>query len=488
MSIKKISTGIKGLDQILKGGFIPNDSYLVRGKAGTGKTTMGLNFLVEGSLNSESTLFITLSEPKNKIKRNAELRGLEIQNLHFLDLSPSSDFIKNNEEYNIFLSEEVEKAPILNKISASIDKYQPQRVFIDGLIQLRFLSTDNYNFRKSVQSLIQLMNENQITSLIASELGSESDDDLQFICDGVINLISEVEERKLHVSKIRGSDFIKGYHTYNLNRKNLIVYPNFKSHLHLMETKKLDFSQISSGVSEIDQLLHGGLERGTNTLITGPTGVGKTSLALSFIKEAAERDERTVLFTFEENIDILLQRSESINIPIAHMLEKDQLKIYSSTQISDNPEIFSYQIKEEVENNKTDIVMIDSISSFLALHSSSRWDKTALIKTLNNIRMYLQQNNITVIMINEISNITGDIKISDSKSSFLADNVILLRYLELDGSLRRAIGVIKKRLSSFEIKLRDFQISSEGLIVGRPLDNLRGILSGTPEKLNVGGD
>jgi circadian clock protein KaiC len=486
MLTKKVSTGIKGLDQVLYGGFISQDSYLVRGQAGTGKTTMGLNFLVEGVQKGESALFITLSEPETKIKRNAKLRGLAIDKLNFLDMSPSSDFIKNNEDYNIFLAEEVEKAPILNKISASIEKYKPQRIFIDGLIQLRFLSTDNYNFRKSVQSLIQLMNENQITSLIASELGSESDDDLQFICDGVINLISEVEERKLHISKIRGSDFIKGYHIYSLNRDNLTVYPNFKSVLNQDEIKKSDFSQLSSGVAEIDQLLHGGLERGTNTLITGPTGVGKTSLALTFVKEAAERGERSVLFTFEENKDILLERTKSINIPISDMLKQDQLKIYSGPQISDNPEIFSYQIKEEIEKHHTDLVMIDSISSFLALYNSKNWDRTNLIKTLNNIKKYLQQQNITIIMVNEISNITGDISISDSKSSFLADNVILLRYLELDGSLRRAIGVIKKRLSSFEIKLRDFQISSEGLKVGHPLENLRGILSGTPEKLNVG--
>ena len=276
----RISTGIIGLDSILEGGLIPGDSYLLRGGAGSGKTTLGLHFLCADLSADSSRLFISLSEPGSKIVRNAEKRNFPIQKIEFLDLSPSSQFVEE-EDYSVFTSAEVEEQPLLEEISKKLKAMEPERIFIDGLTQLRFLSPDDYRFRKNIQSLIKLMSDMKTTPMLVSEVGSRPDDDLQFISDGIINLKTRANERKISIAKIRGSDFVKGLHTYILDEKGMEVYPRLNPDFSPVKDVQADREAISSGVPEIDKLLHGGLERGTSTIITGPTGSGKTSLGLT---------------------------------------------------------------------------------------------------------------------------------------------------------------------------------------------------------------
>ena len=480
---KRISTGIKGLDKILQGGLIPGDSYLIRGEAGSGKTTLGLHFLCAG-LESDrqvdnSRLFVSLSEPEAKIVRNAEARNFPVQEIEFLDLSPSSRFVEE-EDYNVFPSSEVEQQPLLEKIIDKIKNMQPQRIFIDGLTQLRYLSSDDYRFRKNIQSLINLMAEIEATPMLVSEVGSRPDDDLQFISDGIINLQSRGSERKISIAKIRGSGFKKGSHTYILGAEGMQVYPVLNPGFSTSTANTSDNKAISSGVPEIDKLLHGGIERGTSTIITGPTGSGKTSLGLTFMKEAAGRGERSVVYLLEESKEILKHRSKAINIPIEEMIANNNLELFSVNRGELTPEIFVHQIKQEVEENNTKLLMLDSITAFNSFFRDENWSTDDLIKILDTIRKFLVNNNVTILMTNEIPNITGDFQVTNEQISCLADNIILLRYLELKGGMRKAIGVLKKRLSGFETKLREFKISQYGLEVGDPLENLSGILSGNP--------
>jgi len=237
----------------------------------------------------------------------------------------------------------------------------------------------------------------------------------------------------------------------------------------------------TSGIPEIDRMLHGGIERGTSTIITGPTGSGKTSLGLTFMKEAAGRGERSVVYLLEESSEILKQRSKSINIPIEKMIENKNLELVTVNRGELSPEIFVHKVKKEVEGNGAKLVMLDSITAFNSLFLDANWSKNDLMKVLDSMRKILFNNNATFLMTNEIPNITGDFKVTDDQISYLADNIIILRYIELSGGMRKAIGVLKKRLSSFENKLREFDITKYGLEVGSPMENLSGILSGSPE-------
>lgn len=483
---EKISTGLAGLDEILDGGLIPGDSYLVRGEAGSGKTTLGLHFLsADLKANHRSRLFISLSESKEKIIRNAEKRNFPIDKIEIFDLSPSSQFVEEK-DYNIFPSSEVEQQPLLEAITKKIKTTKPERIFIDGLTQLRFLSSDDYRFRKNIQSLINLLAEIKTTPLLVSEVGSRPDDDLQFISDGIINLKSLEKERKISISKMRGSNFTKGLHTYILDKEGMKIFPRLDPDFSLLAEKKRDNTTISSGTPAIDRLLHGGIERGTNTIITGPTGSGKTSLGLTFMKEAAGRGERSVIYLLEESVEILKQRSRSINIPIDEMINNKNLEIFLVHRQDMTPEIFIHQIKKEVEENNTKLVMLDSVTAFYSYFLDGNWNNNDLIETLDILRKFLFSKNVTTLMTNEISNITGDFRITDNRLSYLADNIIFLRYIELSGGMHKAIGVLKKRLSSFETKLREFEITSYGLEVGEPMENLRGILSGNPEFISQG--
>ncbi|SDM01768.1 ATPase domain-containing protein [Halarsenatibacter silvermanii] len=476
----RISTGINGLDSILEGGLIPGDAYLLRGGAGSGKTTLGLHFLCADLSTDSSRLFISLSEPRPKIVRNAEKRDFPIQKIEFLDLSPSSQFVEK-EDYSVFPSAEVEEQPLLEEISKKIKAMKPERIFIDGLTQLRFLSPDDYRFRKNIQSLIKLMADMETTPMLVSEVGSRPDDDLQFISDGIISLKTRGDERKISIAKIRGSDFVRGLHTYILNEKGMKVYPRLNPDFSPDKDMAADRETISSGVPEIDKLLHGGIERGTNTIITGPTGSGKTSLGLTFMKEAAGRGERSVIYLLEESKEILKQRSKSINIPIEEMVKNNNLELFSVNSGEISPELFVHRVKKEVEENDTKLVMLDSITAFNSHFKDENWRKNDLIKVLDSMRKFLFNNNVTILMTNEIPNITGDFQVTDDQISYLADNVIILRYIELSGGMQKAIGVLKKRLSSFETKLREFEITEYGLEVGEPMENLSGILSGNPE-------
>jgi circadian clock protein KaiC len=297
---------------------------------------------------------------------------------------------------------------------------------------------------------------------------------LQFIGDGVIHLNNDsADGRTLSVTKFRGSDFRRGFHSMRLTNIGMEVYPRLQP-----EVYKREFVQqaIASGVPELDELLHGGIERGTVTIITGPTGVGKTTLGLQFMKEAAGRGERSVVYTFEEAEETLLHRCEAINIPVRAMVERDTLSVVQVEALHFSPDEFANLVRQEVEKKKARIVMIDSVSGYrLSVRGQD------LVSHLHAVCKYLQNMGVTVILINEVEHITGDFRATDVGISYVADNIVFLRYLELQGQMRKAIGVLKKRVSDFEKTLREIEITRYGIKVGRPLTGLRGILSGTPE-------
>ncbi|MEM9955455.1 MAG: ATPase domain-containing protein [Chloroflexota bacterium] len=472
--LKRILTGIIGLDVILCGGLVEQRSYLVRGKAGTGKTTLGLHYLTADDTQSKKNLFITFGESAEQVKNNAQAISIDTNLIDFLDLSPSSTFFSNLETYDIFSSAEVEREPITKTITAKLDELQPERVFIDAMTQLHYLSNDAYDFRRYILSFLRYLMEHDISIMFTSEESdSLADEDLQFIADGVIHLRQELHRRSIRVVKSRGSDFIGDYHTMRLTDDGMIVYPRLIE----PEMSERDFNDkpVASGIAELDEMLHGGLERGTVSLITGPTGIGKTTFGLQFMKEAAGRGERSVIYTFEEDDLTIKRRCEGISIPVEEMLESGMLRIVQIEPLQLTPDEFAHMVRHEVEDNDAKIVMIDSISGYkLSVQGDD------LIKQLHIQTKYLRMKGVTVILINEVHRLADPIRATEIEVSYLMDSIIYMRYIEVKGSLHRAVGVLKKRVSDFEKTMREFEFTQYGIRVSKPLTGLRGLLTGNP--------
>ncbi|HEU0028278.1 MAG TPA: ATPase domain-containing protein [Ktedonobacterales bacterium] len=467
----RVSTGTPGLDEVIDGGLIPQRAYLVRGGPGSGKTTLGLHFLTDGTARGEQSLFITLGEPEGELRANAKTLGFDLTHVHFLDLSPNAAFFTEIQTYDIFSPAEVEREPVTQQILEQIERIRPQRVFVDAMTQFRYLSTDAFQFRKQVLSLLRFLVEQGATICFTSEGSSSApDDDLQFMADGVINLQSSGGNRTLSISKLRGSDFRSGAHSMRLTERGMEVFPRLLPDQHARQFRQ---EILSSGVPEIDELLHGGLERGTISMISGPTGVGKTTLGLQFMKEAAGRGERSVVYTFEEPQETLLRRCESLNIPVRSMIERGTLSVVPVEPLHFTPDEFAHIVRKEVEEQSASIVMIDSVAGYRV---SLRGEEP--VTHLHALSKYMQNMGLAVLLINEVTSIAGEFQVSDIGASYLADNIVFLRYLELSGEIHKVIGVLKKRLSSFERTLREIETTRYGIKVGRPLTNLQGILAG----------
>lgn len=472
----RVSTGIDGLDSVLHGGLIPGRTYMVRGQPGTGKSVLGLHFLTEATVDGNEALYINLEEAEADIRDNATSLGFDLDGIEFLDLSPDSDFFVDGLSYDIFTADEVAEESITDEITDRIMDVDPDRVFVDPVTQLRYLSSDDYQFRKQVLSFMQFLKEQGTTVLFTSQdTESEPDDDLQFMADGIVHLGQSSKGRTIEIPKFRGTDFESGEHSLQIEHGGLTVFPNLTPRQHEQE---FEAETISSGVPELDQLLDGGIERGTVSILTGPAGVGKTTTGIQFMKEAAGRGERSVIYSFEEGKGTLLHRCESINIPIHEMLDQEALQIEEVEALQLSTDEFAHRVREQVEEQQANIVMIDGVAGYrLAL----RGDDQNITTELHSLCKYLKNMGVTVILVSETRDITGQFQITEEGLSYLGDTIVFLQHLEIEGELRKAIGVLKKRTSDFERTMREFQITEYGVQIGDQLTGLRGILGGDPE-------
>lgn len=461
------------MDEVLKGGLIAQRSYMVRGGPGTGKTIWGLHFLDWSASQGETCLFVTFGESEAELKRNGRLLGFAMDRLLFLDLSPNSDNFADGPDYDIFPPSDVERAPVARRIRDKVTELRPSRVFVDGMTQLRQLSPNAFQFRKEALSFLRFLVENGCTVAFTSESNEGPDEDLQFLADGVITLESAAGKRDLVVTKFRGSDFRPGRHTLKLTGQGMEVFPRL-----LPEDFSFPFSpdSLPFDLKELDDMLEGGLERGTITILTGPSGVGKTTLGMQFASAAARRGERAAVYVFEEPCASLLRRCGNIGIDAEKRLAEGTLSLVQVEPLRYTADEFALMVRDEVERRKARVVMIDSVSGYrLSVRDEN------LVTHLHALSKYLQNMGVAVLLINEVEAITGDFRVTDVGVSYMADNIVFMRYLELGGELTKAIGVLKKRLSDFEKSLRELRISGRGIEIGQPLRGLRGILSGAPE-------
>lgn len=476
---ERLSTGIEGLDEILEGGLIPGRGYLIRGGPGSGKTLLGLHILQAGLDRGEKPLFISLEETKADLVRDAEGLGLDVEAMDVLDLSATAEAFGPGKSYDVFEPSDVESEEISEQIVQELEEREPDRVFLDPVTVLRHLSPDVYQFRRQILGLTRTIRERGATLILTSQIGGNADDgDLQFVTDGTIELGSQHEIRRISVPKFRGSSTASGPHTLRIQEGGMVVHPSLSPG---KRTVSSSFEQIPSGVEEIDELLHGGLERGTTTIISGPTGAGKTTLGTQFMKEAAQRGERSSIYLFEESKETLMARSEAIGIPVGEMIDQGTLTVEEVEALGSSPQELAQMMRRDVEEDEVRIVMIDGLAGYrIATGGTSE----SLLRGIHALTRFLKNNGVTVLLVDELAEIRTGFQATERQVSYLADNVITLRHIELDGELRKIIGVLKKRVSDFERQLRELQITVDGIQVGEPLTGLRGVLTGNPEWVN----
>lgn len=479
----RLPTGVPGLDEILHGGLLPRRSYLVRGTSGTGKTTIGAHFLTGGA-SPEDALFLTLSETRESLVRNAGSQGIELGEVRFLDLTPATDDLRLAESYTIFETAEVEGGGLLEKIADGLRRQCPERVFIDSLTQLRFLAPDAFQFRKQVLSILRYLTGRGATVLFTSETSSETpDDDLRFLSDGILSLDHGKLERTVQITKMRGADYRSGMHHFTISSTGVRVYPRLEPGSP-RTGEVYEQQRIGCGEPELDRMLHGGLDRATVSIITGPSGVGKTTLGLQYMKEAASRSERSVVYTFEENPSTLRHRCTQLSIPVAEMLDTGLLAVEYVEPLGCSPDEFTEHVREEVEQRNARIVMLDSLSGYRIAVGGS---KEELVVRLHALCRYLTNRGVTVIVINEVESITSEaFRVTEGGISYLGDTIVMLRYLELNGEIEKCIGVLKKRTGDFDKGLRRLSIGQGGISAGRQYSGISGILKGTPVHTHSG--
>ncbi|MDB5796943.1 MAG: kaiC [Paucimonas sp.] len=484
----RISTGIKGCDEIFAGGLIPGRSYLISGAAGAGKTIFSLQWLRAGVPEGQKAIYITLSEPAAQLERNIEGFGWSMHGITLVDLSPAPEpSPAPAPEYHVFPPSEVERTPAWEAIYRAIDEHRPDRVVLDALTQLRYLATDEYQFRKNVLNLVNYLNGQGITSFLAFEPHElEHDVSAALAVDGVIRLRSGVSAqlaigiRSLQIEKFRGSDFMSGFHPLRIRSDGISVFAHRVEHT---STSAPGNYMVSSGIARLDELLGGGLESGTTTLLTGPTGTGKSTLGTQYLATHARECGPAILFTFEEPESFITRRSRGIGAPIDDVLASGALKIVRINPLEQYPDEFLANVREAVEVGGNRMVMIDSLRGYQ--FAMEEFGKTQA--HIHNLVTYLQRLEVTTLLVNEVEHITStSLKATDLGVSHLADNIILLRYAEHAGRVTKIIGCLKKRIGNFQPELRNIEVGTNGIHISEKLQHLRGILTGTPVSTREG--
>jgi circadian clock protein KaiC len=471
------STGIAGLDSILAGGLTPDRLYLVEGTPGTGKTTLGLGFLLAGAAAGEAGLYVTLSETENELRAVAATHGWSLDGIDLVELVPELGLGEENEQTLLHPSE-VELGETVRSIIARVDALKPRRVVLDSLSELRLLAQNPLRYRRQILALKHFFSTRHCTVLVLDDKTSDPGDlQLHSIAHGVIALEQALsgfgaQRRRLHVVKMRGVSFRGGYHDLAIERGGLCVYPRLLAAEHHAPFLPDPFS---TGSDELDQLLGGGLVPGTSALLSGPAGVGKTTTVVQCMVAALRRGESAAYFLFDERLPTLLTRSAALGMDLQPFLDSGKLKIRRIDPAELSPGEFSGLVREAVEESGARVIVVDSLNAYLQAMPEEQY----LVLQMHELLSYLAQHGVVSLLILGQHGIMGDIR-SDVDLSYLADTVLQLRFFEAEGEVRQAISVIKTRTTRHERTIREFKIDAGGLRVGGPLRGFQGVLTGVP--------
>lgn len=472
----KVATGIKGLDAILTGGLPGGELHLLQGSAGTGKTTIGLQFLLEGAASGEAVLFVTFSQTKAALRRIAASHGWSLEGVEVHELT-GAEAAHDRAEQTLFHTADVELGEMTASIFAVVEQLRPARVVFDSVTSLRLLAGDPLRYRRQLLTMRRFFAERPGTTVLFLD-GDELDTALEDTMHGVIQLDRLPPEygdvrRRLSVIKMRGMAFNGGYHNYRIHTGGLDVYPRIRP-------RKKDSSTlggvIKSGVAGLDTLLGGGLEGGTACLIVGPTGTGKSSVATLYAYEAAKLGKRAALFCFDERPETLLARSEGLGMDLRPLVKDGLVTIRPISTAELSPGEFSQLVRDAVEQGQAKVVLMDSLTGYF--HSMPQ--EEALLSQMHDLLTYLSENGVLSILIVSQHGLIGQGIQGPLDVSYMADSVVLLRHFEAAGAVRKAISVIKKRNGPHETTIRELKLAPGGIAVGEPIKDFSGVLSGMP--------
>jgi circadian clock protein KaiC len=478
---QRVSTGIAGLDDILCGGLDAERLYLVEGEPGTGKTTLALQFLLEGARRAERGLYVTLSESERELRLVAKRHGWSLDEISIFELVPPEAALDPEKELTLFHPAELELSETSKMIFDRVADVEPTRVVFDSLSEMRLLAQNSLRYRRQILALKHFFAGRRCTVLLLDDLSSsEQDLQLHSIAHGVITLQQTAvdygaERRRMRVKKMRGIKFRGGYHDFIIATGGITIFPRLVAAEH---HKAFIGDLATSGVAELDMLLGGGLERGTSVLLVGGAGVGKSSIAVTYAVGAARRGERVAMFAFDEGLGTLFARAAGLGVNMQEYVDQGVITVQQIDPAEMSPGEFTQLVRDAVEKRNVRVLLIDSLNGYL----NAMPDERFLVLQVHELLSYLNQLGVLTIMVLAQHGLLGQMQ-TPIDLSYLSDSVIMLRYFEAAGRVRRALSVVKKRSGTHENAIREFQLTANGVKVGPPLTEFSGILTGTPRYL-----
>jgi circadian clock protein KaiC len=475
----KCKTGVPGLDEIIGGGIPKNRFFLVQGSPGVGKTTLALQFLLEGVKSGEKSLYICLSETREELFATSKSHGWDIDGFEILELSALQEQLEAESPNTLFHPSEVELNRTTDLIKAEIERVKPERIVFDSLSEMRLLAEHPLRYRRQMLILKHYFSRKGMTIMLLDDDSSTSADlQVQSIAHGVLELEQQVpnygsERRRLKVVKLRGVKIRGGYHDFSILTGGIVVYPRLIASEY---PRNFESRVLSSGIPALDDLTGGGLTAGSSTLIMGPAGTGKSTLGAQFAVAATKRGERVLLYSFDENQHVLLDRLKQIGLDMETYIQNGLLCHRQIDPAELSPGEMTHEIQKSVAKNPTAILILDSLNGYL----NAMPDERHLGLHLHELLTYLGRQGVATIMCAAQHGIIGD-ELTPADVTYLADAVMVLRYFEVGGAVKKAVAVIKKRGGHHENTIREFRITSSGLVVGEPLTQFHGVLRGVPE-------
>ena len=477
---EKSRTGVPGLDSVMAGGYPSNHLFLVEGDPGTGKTTLALQFLIEGVRQGERGLYVTLSESAEELRMVAASHGWSLDGIDLFELMPDEEALQPDAQYTVFHPSEVELTNTTRTIFEIVERVKPVRVVFDSLSELRLLARDSLRYRRQILGFKHFFTHHQATVLLLDDrTGEENDQQLRSLAHGVLlleqlSLDYGAERRKLRVIKMRGVLYRGGYHDYAIRTGGIEVFPRLVAAEHHTAFKP---AAVLSGVPELDALLGGGLDRGTSSMIMGPAGCGKTVLATQYACAAADRGDHVALYLFDERLNTFVDRANRLGMPLAKHVEHGRIVIRQIDPAELSPGEFAHMIVDATQRHGSRFVVIDSLNGYLNAMPEER----LLDIRLHELLSYLAQRGATTLLTLAQHGMFASTSSSQAEVSYLADSLLVLRFFESMGEVRKAISVLKKRSGPHELTIREFQVANDGVRVGEPLREFQGVLTGVPD-------
>ncbi len=482
----RVTTGSNGLDTILSGGLPANRLYLVEGSPGSGKTTMALQFLLEGVKRGESCLYITLSETSEELESVAISHGWSLEGISLFELASADEVLGEDREQSILHSWELELGGTIRLIQNEVERVKPSRVVFDSLSEMRLLAQDMLRYRRQVLALKQFFAPLRSTVILVDDLTGNKgrrDSHLHSICHGVITLERftldfGAARRRLQVQKLRGVDFVAGYHDMAIRKGGVQIFPRLIASDH--HTAFIG-DCVPSGLPALDALLGGGPMRGTSTLVIGPAGTGKTSLTLQYVTAACARGENCAIFEFDERIGTMLVRAKALGLDLQPHIDSGRLLLRQIDPAELSPGELAWQVRHEVEERECGMIVIDSLNGYVAAMPQEQ----QLILQMHELLSYLNQKGVITFLISPQHGLVGSMSSGNLNVSYIADAVIMLRFFEASGRIRKALSVIKNRSGVHEDTIRELRIDGGGIRLGLPLTDFNGVLTGTPQYTGI---